>query len=276
MARFRPTELQEYLRTLGALPKRGLSQNFLIDGNILNKIVALAQIEADDLIVEIGPGPGALTEKLLEKGGFVIAIEKDQTMGLALIASNHPKLQLFVADVLDFPLEELLKKHNRKAKIVANLPYNLTTPIIQKIVKLQDVVTSCTLMVQEEVARRVVAPQTSKDVVAFTILLHYYTKPIFGFKVLPTCFYPVPKVHSAVIRLDLERKMKVSDEEHFFALVNAAFSQRRKMLKASLKTFYQSAVIEQALHSIGKQATCRPEELSVEEWVHLYQLFVFS
>lgn len=263
MARFRPSELQEYLHSIGAKPQKGLSQNFLIDGNILNKIVALADVSATDTVIEIGPGPGALTERLLETGCKVIAIEKDPIFAKALTTLD---LRVITADVLDVDLTQF----GKQVKVVANLPYNITTPILQKLLPLGEYITSITVMVQEEVARRLCFSCAPKDYVAFTLYLHYYSRPHYGFTVSPKCFYPAPKVHSSVMRLDLDKRYPVADEKAFFAYVDAAFSHRRKMLKATLKPWFSHEQVEMALSKIGKAPTSRPEELSLEEWVRFY------
>ncbi len=265
MARFRPSELVEYLESIGAKPVKGLSQNFLIDGNILNKIVQLAAVEQGDTVLEIGPGPGALTERLLETGCRVIAIEKDPLFAKGLSRLNNPLLSVITADVLDVDLAQF----GKKIKVVANLPYNITTPILQKLLPLGECISSITVMVQEEVARRLMLNCPQKDYVAFTVFLHYYARPRYGFTVSPKCFYPAPKVHSAVMRLDLEKRFSVADEEQFFAQVNMAFSQRRKMLKATLEHKEQ---VEKALIAIGKAPTARPEELTLEDWIRLYSM----
>lgn len=272
MPLFRPSELQEYLQKLGSNPKRTLSQNFLIDGNILNKIVQASNAKAGDLVVEIGPGPGALTEKLLEAGCKVLAIEMDAAFAKALQGS-HESLEVACADVLEYPLREELQKRlptGAKAKVVANLPYHLTTPIIQKLVELEDLVESCTLMVQEEVARKLVAPKTSRDFVAFTLFLHFFSHPHYCFKVSPNCFYPAPKVHSAVIRLDFERRYPLEDVKAFFTLVNTAFAERRKMLQKTLRAYFEPVQIENALVAIQKSPNARPEELSIQDWVSFF------
>lgn len=270
MARFRPSELQEYLHKLGAKPVKGMSQNFLIDGNILQKIILLADVQPDDLVVEIGPGPGALTERLLETGCEVIAVEKDTIFANALSAMNHPRLTVFEADALTFDFAQECKKRGRKAKVVANLPYHITTPILHTLLPLDTCFTSATVMVQEEVARRLCFPCAIKDYVAFTLFLQYYSRPKYGFTVSPHCFYPAPRVNSSVIRLDLEKRHAVRDEVHFFELVNAAFLHRRKMIKATLKPWYDAQSTEIALEQIKKAPTSRPEELTLEEWVLFY------
>lgn len=261
---YRPSELHGLLNTLGVRPKKGLSQNFLIDGNILDKIVQLAEVQAGDIVLEIGPGPGALTEKLLQAGCKVIAVEKDATFAQVLEEKGDPQLTVYCEDILKFSFEE---KITSRAKVVANLPYHLTTPIIQKLVRMPERIERAVLMVQEEMARRCIAPCGTKEFSSFTLFLQYYTKVRYGFFVSPTCFYPVPKVGSAVIRLDLAKRYEVQDEEKFFTTTRTAFSQRRKMLTSSLKELYPLDQIRQALLRMQKPETIRPEALSIEEWV---------
>lgn len=249
-----------------------MSQNFLIDGNILQKIVGLADCRPGDLVFEIGPGPGALTERLLETGCEVVAIEKDAIFAKALASMQHERLTVFEADALSFDFLAECQKRGRKAKVVANLPYHITTPILHRLLPLEACFTSATVMVQDEVARRLCLPCSNKDFVAFTLFLQYYSRPKYGFVVSPHCFYPAPRVHSAVIRLDLEKRYCVQDEPHFFELVDAAFSSRRKMMKATLKPWYRVEMVERALENIHKVPTSRPEELSLQDWVQFYSI----
>lgn len=267
MARFRPTELMQYLEEIGAKPKKGLSQNFLIDGNILDKIIKLADLKADDVVLEIGPGPGALTEKLLETGCQVVAIEKDDTFAKALALQNHPRLQVIHSDVMDVSFSEICKPFAKKVKIVANLPYNLTTPILYKILHAHQSVQSACLMVQQEVAERFLAPSKTKLYGAVNVAINYYSKARYGFSVSRSSFYPAPRVDSAVIHLALNKPYTVADDTLFFAMVDKAFSMRRKQLASSLREFFSQEKIQQALVSINLAPTIRPEELSIQEWV---------
>ena len=276
MPLYRPTELREFLTTLGIFPKKKLSQNFLIDGNVLKKIVSLAELEEGDYVVEIGPGPGVLTEQLLKCGCCVIAIEKDRLFARELqrLEKEKTKLEVYEADIMGFPLVEHLKKRlpfGSKAKVVANIPYHLTSPIIEKIIQSESVVSSATLMVQHEVAKRLVAKAGSSDYSSFSIFLQFYSNVQYGFLVPPKCFYPPPKVDSAVIRFDLEKKFPHIDEEAFFKLVRTGFMQRRKMVKSTLKELYPSKKIEEALELIGKTTQARPEEISLPEWVRFFE-----
>jgi 16S rRNA (adenine1518-N6/adenine1519-N6)-dimethyltransferase len=273
---YKPSELRQFLDQLGVHPKKGLSQNFLIDGNILRKIVSLASVSADDVVMEIGPGPGSLTEELLNTGARVIAVEKDDTFAAALsrLQTADNRLEVHCEDILKFPLEETLKSyldHGRKIKVIANLPYNITTPIIVNLVQRRDLFSSLVLMVQEEVARRFVAKPCTSEYGSFTVFLDFYCTATYGFTVGRNCFYPSPKVDSAMVHLELKQPPHVSDENGFFTLTRTAFHQRRKMMRASLRELYAPHDVEAGLQAIGKPITARPEELSLDNFLHLFE-----
>ena len=261
---YKPSELLAFLHSLGVRPNRRLSQNFLVDGNVLYKIVGIANVQPDDLIVEIGPGPGALTEKLLSCGCDVLAIEKDPVFANSLPRLSSDRLTVFSADALSFDLRKVVKK---KAKVIANLPYHITTPLIQKFIAHSDILDSCTLMIQDDAARRFIAQKGANEFGFFSLFLQYYTKPSIAFSVSSKSFYPKPKVGSSILSLTFEKRYPVDDEKLFFSLIERAFSQRRKMVKSSLSEIIPSQKIEEALVSIGKKDTIRPEELCLEEWV---------
>lgn len=267
MMLYRPSELRAFLNSLGISAKKSLSQNFLIDKNILDKICNLADIHPGDQIIEIGPGPGALTEALLERGAQVLAIEKDKTFAQALRRFSQ-NLVVLEEDFLTLPLEKYLQ-NNQKYKVVANLPYQITTPILTKLAPLHSYISSLTVMVQKEVAKRFVAPPNSKDYSSITLFLQFYGKTSYGFTVEPTCFYPQPNVQSAVVRIDLAPPPSVSPEL-FFHLTRSAFKQRRKMLRTSLKTLYPQ--IETALSALGFPTTVRPEQLTLSDFIALFKM----
>jgi 16S rRNA (adenine1518-N6/adenine1519-N6)-dimethyltransferase len=268
---YKPTELRQFLEGLGVHPKKSLSQNFLIDGNILKKIVSTAHVKPEDVVVEVGPGPGSLTEELLNSGAHVIAIEKDAIFAQALnrLKTDQNRLEVHCADILEFPLEEASKEG--KAKVIANLPYHLTTPIIAHFVEQRHLFSTLVLMVQEEVARRFTAKPKTAEYGSFTVFLNFYTKPSYAFTVSRQCFFPVPKVDSAVVVLELKEPPKVSDKEAFFILTRTAFKQRRKMLRSSLREIYQPKKIEACLIEIGQNPLARPEELSLEDFLKLFE-----
>lgn len=268
---YKPSELHLFLNDLGIAPKKGLSQNFLIDGNIIRKIVAAADVVPGDLVLEIGPGPGSLTQALLEAGAHVIAVEKDAILADALkrLKTNTNHLEVFCDDILTFPIEEKLAG-KPKVKVIANLPYHLTTPILVYLLSKRHLISSLTLMVQEEVARRFTAIPDNKDYGSFTVFLRFYTKPQYAFTVSHNCFYPKPKVDSAVVVLTPHEPPDV-DEEGFFKMTRLAFKQRRKMLRASLKDLYLSEKISESLEKIDKSPLSRPEVLSLEDFIQLYK-----
>ncbi len=276
MAIYKPSELLAFLESLGISPKRALSQNFLIDRNILHKIVKTAEISPGDLSLEIGPGPGSLTEELLNAGAHVIAVEKDHVLAHALQRLNPAagSLEIYNDDILLFPVEEICRAKmasGKKAKVIANLPYHLTTPIITMLVPMRHLFSHLIFMVQDEVAMRYVAKPDTSDYSSFTLFLNFYTNPHYAFQVSRSCFYPSPKVNSAIIVLELKEPPKVSDEEKFFQLTRKAFHQRRKMLRSSLKELYSPDKVEAALDEVGLNRLARPGELSLEQFIAFFE-----
>ena len=259
------------------MPRKGLSQNFLIDGNIIRKILKSSEVQENDLVLEVGSGPGSLSQALLENKAAVIAVEKDDALAQALqrfqVPPNH--LQIFSEDILTFDLDEKLKpllQEGQKAKLIANLPYHLTTPILAKMISRTDLFSSLTVMVQEEVARRMTAEPSTSEYSSLTVFLNFYSKPRYAFTVSRNCFYPIPKVDSAIVILDLHEPPLTEEKAvDFFKLTRTAFGHRRKMLRASLKPFYEAGHVSQALESIGKNPLARPENLSLDEFLQLFR-----
>jgi 16S rRNA (adenine1518-N6/adenine1519-N6)-dimethyltransferase len=278
---YRPSELQAFLKERGIHAKRGLSQNFLIDGNIVQKIADAASISKGDLILEIGPGPGVLTQALLERGASVTAVEMDISFANALqrLQTRDHRLAVICEDILKFPLLDFLRKHSGRFKVVANLPYHITTPILILLLPLHRWIESLTLMVQKEFAERMGAERGTPEYSSFTIFLQFYAEVVKSFIVSPRCFYPRPKVHSSVVhcKLHAPRLETDTDVDAFFRLTRTAFGKRRKMLRASLKGLYEADKIELALAKIGHPVTARPEELSIDEFISFYDfLSAFS
>jgi 16S rRNA (adenine1518-N6/adenine1519-N6)-dimethyltransferase len=273
---YKPTELHQFLSGLGIAPKKGLSQNFLIDGNIIRKIVSAAGVKKGDTVLEIGPGPGSLSECLLDAGVHLIAVEKDLILAeaLARLKNSERNLEIFCEDIMKFPIAERLSPiiAGGKAKAIANLPYHLTTPIIIYLIQQKTIFSSLVVMVQEEVARRFVAKPGTSEYSSFTLFLNFHTKPRYAFTVSKNCFYPAPSVESAVVILELREPPYVSNEIKFFEMTRRSFEHRRKMLRGSLRDLYAPAAIMQALTKIGKTPQARPEELSLEEFINLFEL----
>lgn len=271
-----PTELQRFLTENDLAAKKSASQNFLIDGNIVRKILAEAQVTENDVVLEIGPGPGALTETLLETGCEVIAIEKDSK--LAPLLKRFPgsdKLSIICSDFLEFPLREHMEKvlpPGKKAKVVANLPYHITTPILAALIPLHMVFSDLIIMVQKEVADRFIAEKGSKDYSSFTLFLQFFSEVSYCFTVEPSCFHPRPTIQSAVVHLKLRTPPSVINPDAFFAMVRTAFGQRRKMMRASLKKLYPSSLVESSLEKMKKDPLLRPEQLSLSEFIQFYEI----
>lgn len=271
---YKPSDLREFLDRLNIRPKKGLSQNFLIDGNIIRKIVETANVKPGDIVLEVGPGPGSLTEALLEAGATVLAVEMDPILARELerLKNQNKTLEIFCADILEFPIVSKVKPYlskGQKAKVIANLPYHVTTPVLTKLVQHHEIFSSLTLMVQDEVARRFVGKPGTSDYSSITVFLNFYSTPKYAFQVSRNCFFPVPRVQSAVVVLDLKKPPLEKNQERFFEMTRTAFNQRRKMLRTSLRDLYPG--ITEALQAIGKNPQARPEELSLDDFLALYK-----
>lgn len=267
----KPSLLRAHLEAQGTHAKKRLSQNFLIDRNILKKIVASAGVTKGDAVLEIGAGPGALTEMLLEAGASVVAIEIDRQLIpiLSELQQKYPQLKIVEGDVLELPLESLVQE--RKIKVVANLPYHITTPILTRLLPMHTWIDSVTVMVQKEFAQRMVAKANTADYSRFTLFVRYYSDPLYQFTIKPSCFYPCPKVHSALVTCTLHPPLLTEDAD-FFNLTRAAFAQRRKMLRTSLKALYPQEKIDAALTKLKIDLKARPETLTLEQFLDLAYL----
>jgi 16S rRNA (adenine1518-N6/adenine1519-N6)-dimethyltransferase len=263
---YKPTELKLFLDSLGTKAKKSLSQNFLIDGNILKKILKVAEVHEGDLVLEIGAGPGALTQSMLEAKAKIIAVEKDRIFANAL--KRFTDVDVHEDDIMKFAIEKHIPKGSN-AKVIANLPYHLTTPILSKVLPLHEHFQSVTVMVQDEVAKRFVAKPGCKDYSSISVFLNIYSEPIYAFKVGRNCFYPAPKVDSAIVVLKLKPPPQINIEK-FFEMTRHAFQHRRKMLKASLRDLYNAFQVVDALNQINKDPLSRPENLSVDEFLQLF------
>ena len=254
---------------------KNYGQNFLIDENIVNSIVESADISKNDLVIEIGPGLGTLTAKLLENAGKVICIELDKKM-LDILNdrfSLYDNFELINNDVLKVDLNSLINqnlKNLKTAKVVANLPYYITTPIIMKLLENNLKLDSITVMVQKEVAERLTETPGGKNSGAITYSINYYTEPNLVINVPNTSFIPSPKVDSSVINLKLLEKPKVNplDEELFFKIIKTAFLQKRKTLINTLLIgkFGTREFLEKMLTELNIDLKIRGEKLSLEQF----------
>lgn len=256
---------------------KGYGQNFLVDENIVSSIVEKADVNKEDLIIEIGPGLGTLTALLLEKAGKVVCIELDPKMITVLNDrfTLYDNFELINNDVLKEDLKSIIEKNLKtlrlkKAKVVANLPYYITTPIIMKLLEDKLNLESITVMVQKEVAERLAEEPGGKETGAITYSIHYYTNPEIVINVPNDSFVPAPKVDSAVIKLEVLNtpKIQVENEAVFFKVVKAAFLQKRKTLINSLSNskIADKETLENMLNSMNIDLKIRAEKLSLEEF----------
>lgn len=255
-----------------------LGQNFLIDHNILDKIVEGANIKREDGVLEIGPGIGTMTQVLSKKADKVLAIEIDGSLIPILeeTLGKYPNIQIIHGDVLKVPLKEILLKYfsGKKIKVVANLPYYVTTPIVMKLLEEELPIDSITIMVQKEVAQRMHASSGGKDYGALSVAVQFYAEPHIITTVPPTVFMPPPNVESMVIRLDLlkQPRVEVTNKSIFFDVVRAAFGKRRKTLLNALSSGnlgIEKKTIEEILNSIGIDGKRRGETLSLQEFADI-------
>lgn len=265
-----------------AFQKR-FGQNFLIDTHVLEKIIASAQITKDDFVLEIGPGIGTMTQYLAEAAREVAAVEIDHTLIpiLADTLKDWDNVTVINDDILKVDIRALTleKNQGRPIKVVANLPYYITTPIIMGLFENQVPIDSITIMVQKEVADRMQVGPGTKDYGALSLAVQYYAKPQIVANVPPNCFMPRPKVGSAVIRLERYEKppVDVNDEKLMFRIIRASFNQRRKTLVNGLKNspeiHFSKEQIEQALESCGLSLNIRGEALTLEQFAQLANAF---
>lgn len=253
---------------------KGYGQNFLIDEYTVNNIVKEAGVCKDDLIIEIGPGLGTLTSLLLNNAGKVICVELDFKMINVLNErfSLYENFELINNDILKVNLNELLEKNSnfKNVKVVANLPYYITTPIIMKLLEGKLNLTSITVMVQKEVAQRLAEKPGGKETGAITYSINYYTNPKIVLNVSKDCFIPSPKVDSSVLQLQVldKPKIDVSDEKLFFRIIKSAFIQKRKTLINSLSNsgIADKQTLENILNELKIDIRIRAEQLTLEEF----------
>ena len=254
------------------MTKKHLGQHFLNDPLIIGRIILAAQLDPHDLVVEIGPGPGMMTRMLAGRAEKVIAIELDEKLygKLKTKLAGFSNIDLILGDALEYHYGDL-----PDFKVVANIPYYITAPIIFKLLEARKNLKSMTLTVQKEVAERIVAKPGKKDYGVLSIMVQYYAKTYFAFMIPKEAFRPVPKVDSAVIHMEiLERpSVQVENEKAFFKIVKTAFSQRRKMLSNSLKSIRGD--VKEWLDKAGIDPHRRPETLSMEEFARLADTFDF-
>lgn len=272
-------ETKDILKKYNIIANKKLGQNFLINDNVIETIVEASDIKKDDLIIEIGPGLGTLTKKLLEEAGKVICIELDKKM---LVVLNdrfkfYDNFKLINEDILKVDLKALIEQEKKEGlknvKIVANLPYYITTPIIMKLLEDRLDIESITVMVQKEVADRLVDEPGGKNSGAITYAINYYTKPQKILDVDNTSFIPAPEVASSVIKLEVlkEPSVKVNNEKLLFEIIKLAFMQKRKTLLNALTNggLAEKNTIEEMLLDLKLDSKVRGEKLSLEDFARI-------
>ncbi|MFR2775674.1 MAG: 16S rRNA (adenine(1518)-N(6)/adenine(1519)-N(6))-dimethyltransferase RsmA [Anaerostipes sp.] len=262
--------------------QKKFGQNFLIDEHVLDKIIRAAEITEDDFVLEIGPGIGTMTQYLAENAREVMAVEIDQNLIpiLSETLSEYKNVTILNADILKVDIGKIVEERNagKAIKIVANLPYYITTPIIMGLFESHVPIDSITVMVQKEVADRMQAGPGTKDYGALSLAVQYYASPYIAANVPPNCFMPRPKVGSSVIKLTKykEPPIKVSNEKLLFQLIRASFNQRRKTLQNGIKNFselnFSKEQVAGVLEEMGLPAAVRGEALTLEQFAQLCNL----
>lgn len=271
-------ETQAILNTYKIQANKSLGQNFLIDDNIIESIIESSEIEKEDLIIEIGPGLGVLTDRLLKKSDNVVVIELDKRM-ISILKNRfclNKNLEIINEDVLKVDLEELIKNKKQqnkinKVKIVANLPYYISTPIIMKLLENRLEISEIIVMVQKEVAERLSAKTGEREAGAITYAVEYYAQATPIIDVPKESFIPSPKVESQVIKLEVRKnpKIKVEDEKLLFSIIQKSFMQRRKTLSNALinnKILENREEVEKMFKTLEIDSNVRGEKLTLEEF----------
>ncbi len=273
------SETMQILKKYNIFANKSLGQNFLINEDIVNGIIKEADVGKNDLVIEIGPGLGTLTKKLLEHAGRVICIELDKRM-IKILEDRffNENLDIINGDILKVNLNEIIKEKKteniNKVKVVANLPYYITTPIIMKLLEDKLDIYSITVMVQKEVANRIVATPESGECGAITYAINYYTEPSIVLNVPKESFIPAPEVESSVINLKVLEKPRVNvkSEELLFRIIKLAFMQKRKTLLNSLTNgnlLESKSKVEKMLNDVEIDVKIRPEKLTLDKFAKI-------
>ncbi len=279
-----PRETKAIIDSYSFSFQKKFGQNFLVDSNVLENIIEKAGITEDDLVLEIGPGIGTMTQYLCESAREVVAIEIDETLIpiLNYTLEDYDNVEIINDDALKTDIEKIVKKKNggKPIKVVANLPYYITTPIIMGLLEGKAPIESITIMVQKEVAERMQTGPGSKDYGALSLAVQYYADANILMTVPASCFMPRPKVDSSVIKLDIYDKppADVCDEEMMFKIIRASFNQRRKTLVNGLKNAsnlpFTKEEIEESIEKLGEDVRVRGEKLTLEQFAKLTNILM--
>lgn len=273
---YQSSYLAEILKKFNFSFSKSLGQNFLIDGNIVKNIVEKSGITDEDIVLEIGPGFGTLTEELALNAKKVIAIEKDNRLMEVLdyTLQNYDNVKIINEDFLKIDLEKIFieEAEGQKLKVVANLPYYITTPILERIIENKNYFSTVSVMVQEEVARRVVASPNNKDYGSLTLYLEYNCEKEILMKVPRTVFMPSPKVDSAILYLKLVHRDLDVDEDYLFKFIRSGFTKRRKNIMNSLSKGFVNVSkeeLKEIFSSLELSGNLRAENLSLQDYINI-------
>jgi 16S rRNA (adenine1518-N6/adenine1519-N6)-dimethyltransferase len=264
-------ELEEY----GLVPRKGWGQHFLLDRNILNKVIRTAQVEKEDVVLEVGPGLGEMTLALARQVKKVIAVEIDPKLVAILNKKmkDYPNVEVVKGDILKVDFRQFLKREGHPIKVVANLPYQISTPLLFRFIESKEAFSTFTLMLQKEVAERMVAPPGRKEYGPLSIFIQMFSDVSIRFFIKPSAFFPPPKVESAVVHMVWKEKpmIETNDEEWFKRVVRACFGYRRKTLVNALKhsELFLPEPVELKMEAIGIDPRRRPETLTIQEFAGL-------
>lgn len=273
-----PSSTKELLKEFNFRMTKSLGQNFLIDKSILDKIIEGSELTEDDYVLEIGPGMGSMTQKLCEHASKVVAVEIDKNLlpVLKVTLAEYNNVTVINHDILKVDLKKVFEEHfgDKKVKVIANLPYYITTPIIMKLLEEKLNLQSITIMVQKEVGDRIKAAPGGKDYGALSVAVQYYAKPSQVLLVPPHSFIPQPEVDSIVLKLDIlsAPAVAVDDESLFFRVVKASFGQRRKTLLNALNAGnlgLSKDQLKEMLNEVGIEENRRGETLSLQEFANI-------
>jgi 16S rRNA (adenine1518-N6/adenine1519-N6)-dimethyltransferase len=259
----------------GLFPKKSLGQHFLVDRNILNKVIQAAEVEKGDVILEVGPGLGEMTIALAHQAKKVVAIEIDSKLTAILEKKmkDYTNVEVVNSDILKVDFNQFLKKEDHPIKVVANLPYQISTPLLFRFIESKEIFSSFTLMLQKEVAERMVASPGGKEYGPLSIFIQMASDVWICFFIKPSAFFPPPEVESAVVQMVWKERpiIELQNEEWFKKVVKACFGYRRKILINALKhselTLPES--IELKMDEIGIDPRRRPETLTIQEFISL-------
>jgi len=268
-------ELRALLKKHDIRPNKRLGQNFLVDKNMQRKMLKNCNLAGDDVVLEIGPGLGALTLDIAQRAGKIFAIEKDTRLSdiLKKFASGYSNIEVISQDILKFDIRKAFR--GRKLKVIGNLPYYITSPIIAYLIENRKYIDSIFLTVQKEVGNRLAAGPGTKDYSPITIFTQFYTEPHLLFIIAKGVFYPQPEVDSSFLRLDIAKRprFRVKDEKLFFKIVRTAFSKRRKTILNALASGdilgLKKQDVEQVLKANRIDPMKRPEMLTLQDFASL-------